>query len=256
MFYYLPEGSKHPFHTGAHSAHNQGDHVIQAACATTQRVLIVDDHDTSRQFMCGTLRKSGLRVRQACSASEAGRMALDWLPHVIVLDVRLAGENGYATAHQIRMRWPSGSRLPRFVMTSADPPDGRSLQALTARGDEFLLKPFSARQLVEAVRGPNRGPLPASGCEAPTSGDLQNLFRAELSARLEALEQCLARPDLPGAKSILHQLIASSALCRQHRLERDLRALYAACRRPIDSSTLARGYLALLASSRDFLATP
>lgn len=206
--------------------------------------------------MFSTLLRSEVTLRQARSAAEGRRFALDWLPQVILLDVRLAGDNGYATARRIRERWPRDQPLPRFVMISADPPDDPSLQALAAQGDQFLLKPFTARQLMDAVLGSSRTRPAAHDGRTPVAVTLQSLFRSELAGRLEALDRCLAQPDLPAAQGILHRLIASSALCRQRRLERDLRSLYDTCRRPIDSSALARGYFALLLSSRDYLDAP
>jgi CheY-like chemotaxis protein len=206
--------------------------------------------------MASTLLRSAVHVRQAGSASEARRAALGWLPHVILLDVRLAGENGYATARQIRESWPSARQLPRIIMISADPPKDSSARAKAAAGDEFLLKPITAEQLEDAVLGANRPSRPAAANDTPSAGELQCLFRAELANRLEALDLSLARPDLPAAQGILHQLIASSALCQQHRLERDLRGLYGACRGPIEASALARNYFALLASARDYLGEP
>jgi len=141
-------------------------------------------------------------------------------------------------------------------MISADSPDDPSLQALAAQGDQFLLKPFTALQLMDAVSGSSRGlPAPAK-CDRSVAADLRSLFRTELASRLQALDRCLALPDLTAAQGILHQLIASSALCRERRLERDLRSLHTACRGPIDPSALARSYFALMLSSRDYLDAP
>ena len=227
-----------------------------ASVTTTPRVLIVDDHGTSRQFVAGVLRQAAVSVRQAPAAGEARRLALGWLPHVILLDVRLAGEDGYATARLIRTHWPPDRPLPRMIMMSADPPESLSPRPTTARADAFLTKPFTARQLLDAVLGTNRSPPSAPACHDPASAALRSLFRTELAARLEALDRCLARRDLVSAQGILHQLIASSALCRQRRLERDLRRLYAACHEPTETPALARGYLAVLASARDCLDRP
>ena len=204
--------------------------------------------------MASTLLRTAALVRQARSAGEAKRVALDWLPQVILLDVRLAGESGYATARQIHERWPPDRELPRLVMVSADPPEASHVLENGAQAHEFLLKPFSARQLLNVVQGTSRPALPATGSNAREAENLQRLFRTELAGRLEALDLCLSRPDVLAARSILHQLIASSALCQQHRLERDLRRLYAACHGPIEASALARGYYALLASARDYAA--
>jgi len=230
--------------------------VKQTASATTPRVLIVDDHGISRQFMTGILRQAALAVRHAPNGGEARRLALDWLPHVILLDVRLAGEDGYATARHIRRHWPPDQPLPRTVMMSADPQESPSLRATRTRADAFLVKPFTARQLLDTVLGTNHSPPSATVSDDPASRALRSLFRSELTSRLEALDRCLARRDLVSAQDIIHQLIASSALCRQRRLERELRGLYAACHEPTDTPALARGYFAVRSSARDWLDRP
>lgn len=206
--------------------------------------------------MVDALLQRVVQIRQARNTSEALRLALGWLPHVILLDVRLAGEDGYATGRQIRARWPTISPLPRIVMISADPQDSAGQRHTAIEADEFLLKPFTARQLTDAALGNSQPPLPAPSIEEPVTGDLQRLFRYELTARLEALDRYLAGPDLAAARGILHQLIASAALCGQRRLEHDLRGLYDACQKPPEASTLARCYSSLLTSARDFLDEP
>jgi len=230
--------------------------VKQTASATTPRVLIVDDHGTSRQFMAGILQQAAVPVRLAPDAGEARRLALDWLPNVILLDVRLAGEDGYATARHIRRHWPPDRPLPRTIMMSADPPESLSSRANTTRADDFLVKPFTARRLLDAVLGTGHAPPSAPVREDPGSPALQGLFRTELASRLEALDRCLTLRDLVSAQGILHQLIAAAALCQQRRLERDLRGLYAACHDSTDTTALAQGYFALLASARDYLEGP
>lgn len=217
------------------------------------RVLIVDDHDISRQFIVSVLRRNEISVGQARFAREAVAVALGWLPHVILMDVRLAGEDGYATARWIRAQWPPNRPLPAIVMLSAEPQAGHSLHASTDAPGDFLLKPFSAGQLMEAVRRHCPPSRPATRLDANPPGDLQKLFRAELAAQLKPLERAIAGPDLPAARSILHRLIASSALCQQPRLERDLRALHSACGESAEVAGLARPYFSLLASARDYL---
>jgi len=227
----------------------------QAATASMPRILIVDDHGISRQFMAEVLQQNAIPVRQARDAHEARRIASVWLPQVILLDVRLADENGYATAAQIRRDWPPGCPWPRIVMLSADPQE-RMPETTAVTADAFLLKPVSARELMRAVLVESRQAPFVPAAHGPAPDELQGLFRAELTAKLQSLDQCLCRPDLAAARGILHQLIASSALCRQRRLEHDLRALYAACGMPANAPLLAGGYFSLLSSTRDYLGQP
>jgi hypothetical protein len=83
---------------------------------------------------------------------------------------------------------------------------------------------------------------------------MQQLFRRELSAQLDNLDRCLSVRDLSAASGILHQLIASSGLCRQPGLERKLRSLNEGCRKDAGAAELGHDYFSLLVSARDFLA--
>jgi len=141
-------------------------------------------------------------------------------------------------------------------MMSADPQECPSVRATRTRADAFLVKPFTPRQLLDTVLGTNHSLPPAPVCDDSVSRALRSLFRSELVSRLKALDRCLARRDLVSAQGIIHQLIASSALCRQRRLERELRWLYAACHEPTDTPAVARGYFAVRSSARDWLGHP
>jgi len=198
--------------------------------------------------MSAALRENAADVKQASTAAEALAVALSWLPEMILVDVRLGDANGIEVTRQIRLGWPQKVPQPRIVMLSAErryarqQPDG---------ADGFLAKPVALPDLLQAVALSAR-PAVGKDREDPLPW-LQELFRSELSARLGSLDTCLATGDLPGARAILHQLIASSGLCLQRRLERDLRALYRTCgKRPL-AAEVAREYFSLLVSTREFL---
>ena len=63
------------------------------------------------------------------------------------------------------------------------------------------------------------------------------------------MDRQLDRLDLAGAAAILHQLIASSALCQEQSLERRLRALYRCCRQGAAEPALAAAYFDLRKSA-------
>ena len=218
------------------------------------RVLIVDDHPISRQFMAAALRRVAADVKQACTADEARTLAWTWLPDVILMDVRLAEANGFEVARQIRERWPRATRQPRVIMLSAGTREAAQCRSNPAGTDRLLAKPVTVPVLLDAVAASTR---PAPGCvDEHSLAQLQDLFRSELAARLLQLEECLTAFDLAGAQAILHQLIASSGLCQQRRLERDLRALYEACGKHPEAASLAGQYFSLLVSAGKYLQPP
>lgn len=222
-------------------------------CGNKPGILIVDDHRASRQFMAAALREKVAHVKTACTAADGLAAALRWLPELILMDVRLGAANGYDVAREIREAWPRSTRQPRFIMLSAASRHPGLYPATPVSTDDFLAKPFSASQLLDAVLP---RPRPRPECEdsgKPAPPRLHSLFQSELATGLDLLDRCLVGLDLRGARAILHQLIASSGWCRQHRLERDLRALYAACEERPQPAVLAREYFSLLLSAGAYL---
>jgi CheY-like chemotaxis protein len=215
------------------------------------RVLIVDDHGISRQFMAAALRHIAGDIKQACTASEARALAWSWLPDLILMDVRLADTDGFEVARQIRSRWPLTIQQPRVIMLSAQPCRAGRPRIDRAGMDGFLTKPVTMPELFDAIAAPTNSVT--RSVDEDSLSQLQALFRCELAARLEPLEGCLTSCDFAGARAILHQLIASSGLCLQRRLERDLRALHEACDKRPHAGSLARNYFSLLVRARKYL---
>jgi CheY-like chemotaxis protein len=218
---------------------------------TGPRILIVDDHQISRQFLTAALRRIASDVKQAGTAPEARALAWSWLPDVILMDVRLGDTNGFAVARQICSHWPPATRRPRIIMLSAQPRQAGERAINPVVTDGFLAKPVNIPELLHAI-APSANP--ASGCAVEHSlSQLRGLFQKELTSRLSQLEQSLTARDIAGARAILHQLIASSGLCRELQLERDLRALHEACGKQAQATGLARPYFSLLIHARKYL---
>ena len=217
-----------------------------------QKALVVDDHLISRQYVAAALESFGLTVQRARTAEQALEAALAWRPDLICMDYLLPDGNGLAASLEIRARWPDGCAQPVILLLSG----GDS--GLLSRGpapdcvDRILSKPLTARELREAVMAGGTAGAAETG---PKTGTvlLRDLFHEELAQRLPELERALLSDDLATASGILHQLIASSAMCREERLELDLRDLDRACRTGGTAAEIARGCYAVLASAREFL---
>jgi hypothetical protein len=82
---------------------------------------------------------------------------------------------------------------------------------------------------------------------------LQIMFREELAQRLPELDLSVSGLDGLAAAAILHQLIASAAMCRESRLESGLRSLDQACRRETSPADMARRYHLMLECAREFI---
>lgn len=217
-----------------------------------RRCLVVDDHEVSRRFTVAALRRISDTVTQTGSGLRALRLAFCEWPEIIVLDVHLRAMNGITLAEQILAAWPDDRSKPRIIVLSGLPSDRIANLSEVGTVDAFLVKPISAGQLQAAVLGRN-SPLQDPPPETGRQG-LAELFREELESRFPSLDKAISHRDLAQAGEILHQLIASAAICRAPQLERRLRALDSACRDDAGSRELAHRYYALVTSVRGYLA--
>lgn len=215
------------------------------------RILVVDDHDFSRRFTVAALRQCSPGVKQARTAREAIALSASWLPHLIYMDINLPDLDGMAVIEQVISGWPEGKPLPKIVILTGGTGDfGRDTPARLNAYD-LLVKPVSAGQL-RATVGKEWSREVKEGPAGENSPELTQLFAKELSDRVPELDRCLAMADRGKAVSILHQLIASSAICREPRLESSLRALDTAVRGESALARVAQEYFLLLESVHEF----
>ncbi len=116
------------------------------------RVLLVEDDDDMRQSLCSLLEQLGAEVRGAASA-EAGLRAMDgFLPHVILSDIAMPGEDGYSFIRRVR-RLPvsRGGRVPAAALTALASDEDRR-QARDAGFQLHIAKPVDGVRLAAAIR--------------------------------------------------------------------------------------------------------
>ena len=70
---------------------NHGSSTTQA----TQRILVVDDESSISELIATSLKFVGFDVRTAATGSEALRIAEEFKPHALILDVMLPDQNGF-----------------------------------------------------------------------------------------------------------------------------------------------------------------
>ncbi|HYP90183.1 MAG TPA: response regulator transcription factor [Polyangiaceae bacterium] len=113
----------------------------------TKHILLVDDEKRIREVVEYALVKAGYRVTALAEGEPAlGMMASD-PPDLVVLDVGLPGIDGLELCKRIRAR---GSTPVLFLSARADEVD--RIVGLELGGDDYLVKPFSPRELVARVR--------------------------------------------------------------------------------------------------------
>ena len=82
-------------------------------------MLVVEDHDDARELVAAVLRAAGAEVMTAASGAEALDGVMGTTPDVLLLDLGLPGEDGYALLRRIRaMNAFEGRAVPAVALTA------------------------------------------------------------------------------------------------------------------------------------------
>ncbi len=112
-----------------------------------QRVLVVDDEPTVREVVCSYLTKDGYEVAQASDGAGALSQVSNFDPDLILLDLMLPKVSGLEVLRRIRQT----STVPVVLLTARTDETDRIL-GLEFGADDYVVKPFSPRELVARVR--------------------------------------------------------------------------------------------------------
>ncbi|GAC1394788.1 MAG: hypothetical protein NVSMB47_04320 [Polyangiales bacterium] len=125
-----------------------------AAPSTTSlagvRILVVDDDDDAREVMALALAQEGATVLVAGSAVEARKTLAGAQVDVLISDVGMPGEDGYALIRSVRASFPGRDRIPALALTGYAGLDDRA-RAREAGFDAHLTKPVDLDALLAQV---------------------------------------------------------------------------------------------------------
>ncbi|HZS07984.1 MAG TPA: response regulator [Blastocatellia bacterium] len=124
---------------------------LQSAILDGLRVLVVDDDFDVRELLTTLLGKCHVNVMAVASASEALRAIREQKPDVLVSDIAMPGEDGYALIGQLRQLSPeSGGHIPAVALTAYARSEDRT-KVLAAGFQAHLSKPVEPTELTEVV---------------------------------------------------------------------------------------------------------
>ncbi len=151
-------------------------------------VLLIEDDTSFRITLAAALRRRGCEVAQAATGGEALTMpAKDYgseasfAPEGIVLDMRLGQESGMALIPQLKARYPQA----RLVVLTGYGSIPNAIEAVRLGADDYLLKPASGDQVLDALRG-----HAANASPRPAASDLPSLARLEWEHIQRVLSEC------------------------------------------------------------------
>lgn len=125
------------------------------------RILIANDNGDLLDTCRDVLEAAGHEVRTIMNGGEAFSIALDWQPHLIIVDWVMPDMDGTAVISQLRTAGATRSLLILMISGS----ENARVRAGRAGADAFLPKPFGADDLLRAVAalidtGRSTGPAP------------------------------------------------------------------------------------------------
>lgn len=114
-------------------------------------VLIVDDDDDCRELLATLLESRRARVICAGSAQEALACVQDTLPHVVISDIAMPGEDGYSFMRRLRsLPHERGGKIPAIALTAFSQHRDRA-QAIAAGFTRHLPKPVDLTELCAEI---------------------------------------------------------------------------------------------------------
>lgn len=115
-----------------------------------QRILVVEDETAIRDMIAFALKRAGLQPILAEDARAAQNQIAERLPDLILLDWMLPGTGGLEYARRLR-RDELTREIPIIMLTARGEEDDR-VMGLDAGVDDYIVKPFSTRELIARVR--------------------------------------------------------------------------------------------------------
>ena len=139
--------------------------------AMNARILLVEDESAIREMVAFNLADAGYQTTQAGDVEEARLRLAEALPDMILLDWMLPEISGADFLRSLR-RHESWREIP-VIMLTARGEERDILKAFEAGADDYVVKPFSARELLARVRAVLRRSAPQTSGEVLSAGDLQ-----------------------------------------------------------------------------------
>lgn len=116
--------------------------------AIAAQILIVDDAPSVREPLSQFLRLQGFRTRLAADAAEAREILARDTIHLVLLDVMMPGEDGFSLCRHI-----VGTTQVPVILLTARVAEADRIAGIELGADDYVLKPFSLRELVARIRG-------------------------------------------------------------------------------------------------------
>ena len=125
------------------------DSASESSALAQADVLVVDDNADMRQYISRLLAGAGATVRHAADGDAALELIRASVPNVVVSDVMMPGLDGIGLLAALRA--DEALRSIPFILLSARAGEEARIGGLAAGADDYLVKPFAAKELIARV---------------------------------------------------------------------------------------------------------
>jgi two-component system phosphate regulon response regulator PhoB len=117
---------------------------------TQKKILVVEDERSIRDMLAFNLGRAGYAVARAGDGREARASIADGFPDVVLMDWMLPDISGLELTRQLK-RDPATKEIPVIMVTARAEEDDR-VTGLDGGADDYIVKPFSPRELLARIR--------------------------------------------------------------------------------------------------------
>ncbi|HYL30305.1 MAG TPA: sigma-54 dependent transcriptional regulator, partial [Gemmatimonadales bacterium] len=165
----------------------------------THRVLIIDDEAGIRQALKQVLDYEGMDVRAAASGGEGITVYQEYRPHIVFLDVKMAGLDGLETLTRLRDLDPHAT----VVMISGHGTIATAVEATQRGAFDFLEKPLDTDRLLVTVRNALSHATLVGENERLRDAQASRYAMVGESAALKRVRELVARVGPTGARVLI-----------------------------------------------------
>ena len=116
---------------------------------TVTRVLVAEDDEISATILLHRLEKEGLEIDRYDNGQDAYEAALEEVPDLVILDIKMPGMDGFEVLERLR-RTPAYAGVPIILLTSMGS-ESDVVRGFNLGADDYVLKPFSPVELSARV---------------------------------------------------------------------------------------------------------
>jgi DNA-binding response OmpR family regulator len=179
-----------------------------------RKILLVEDEDSISGPLAAALEREGFEATVVATAGEALELALQVAPDLVLLDLMLPDGSGFDVCNELRRK----GDVP-VVMLTARGEEADRVVGLELGADDYIVKPFSAREVIARVRAVLRRTTgsPRDRSTGPLIVGALRLDPERRSATLGTEELDLSRKEF----DLLHRLMrdAGSVVTREQLIE-------------------------------------